>query len=277
LLFGDEYLTVTTSNIGYYNTSGKYSWNTSGVVSYSAPERRDVQTTSTHEFGHWFFLDHSNVSGSTMNLSNRSISEDDKQGVTQLYGSYTGFDNGRASGISNYTTYSARVTGYDGSGAPTLFVVNSGNDAVPSYFGTSMLRIAGSATSGLSYVYFKLFSIDRDTGTSKRGVTISSGARLKWCQYNAQQTTMSIDANFTDGTSLREYQVVDQNGVRVHPAYRSNGPINIWTCYDADLTPVVGKQVRHWYVAYDNSLTQIGGLFRGYIDSLKLIWPGGKP
>ena len=38
----------------YLNTSGRYLWNTQEIIDST---RRDVRATSTHEFGHWIFLD----------------------------------------------------------------------------------------------------------------------------------------------------------------------------------------------------------------------------
>ena len=89
---------------------------------------------------------------------------------------------------------------------------------------------------------------------------------------------MSIDAYFSDGTALRNYSnVVDQYGARTGPAYRGGVSTNQWYCFDVDLAPVVGKMVLHWYLAYDNRFIGTTGQFRAYFDSVKVVWPGGKP
>ncbi len=88
---------------------------------------------------------------------------------------------------------------------------------------------------------------------------------------------MSIDASLTDGTSLSSYaSVTDQFGVRIGAQYR-NYSTGQWGCYEFNLDSVAGKTVRHWYVVYDNRNVGTTGRFRGYFDSLKILWPGGKP
>ena len=265
----------------YYNTSGTFRWNTINKVGGTDGKDRDLQTTTTHEFGHWFALGEGNISGCTMTASNRSLCDDDKLGPNMLYGPYTGFDSGRSEGIPNYTTYHPNVTNH------SLAIVGAEN-GVNSYYGTKMARIMGNAdTLNSSGVYFKLFSIDKDA-SSQIGTTIPNGAHLRWCQYNVQQQTVSIDAYFKDGTNLRNYSnVIDQYGRGIHPSYRDY-PLGGWYCFDFDLAPVVRKVALHWYIAYDNSLTggtsRIGsalsgnqiasttGPFKAYIDSIKFTF-----
>lgn len=264
---------VMTIVRAYYNIDGTYHWNTSNMVSFTD---RDVQTTTTHEFGHWLAAGESTIPNCTMNASRRTLCEDDKQVINQLYGPYTGFDGGRADGIQNLSTFNANVTSY------SLGPVVSENGVTP-WFGTRMLRITGNATTSMSsYIYFKLFSIDRDTASNPIGAKIHSNSHLKWCQYDYLQTSVSVDAYFSDGTALRNYStVVDQYGVRIHPAYRGGGTLLAaapsWTCYDFNMAPVVGKVVLHWYVAYDNrGPNGTIGTFRSYIDSLKFVWPQSR-
>jgi hypothetical protein len=254
-----------------------------------------------------------------MDNSNRGIWEDDKWGVTQLYGPYTGFDYSKATGIIYpddpvtpnffeavvYKTYETNVGNYaqDPNGWPELSPVFASTETdfnrVQPYYGDKMERFAGSSSSNAAFIYYKLFSWfedDRLDGKASSASTmkIPPGALLKWCQYNYQQTTMGIDAAYFDrdanGDPIRDSSgriiyrglrdradLVDQNGVRLHPQYR-NYPTGQWHCFTVDLSPVAGKDVVHWYIAYDNRRTGWVGKFRAYFDSLKVVWPNGyKP
>jgi hypothetical protein len=272
------------------------------------PGAYDVWSVAQHELGHWMFLgDLGGIEAHIMGSGN-VMSEDDKRGVTQQYGPYTGFDAGRPAGVeytfnNDYFTYDyyeaywARVRGWQGYGFnptyPELGVRSRecvNGVCIPVYYSDNYKMMAGNATSNLSYVYFKLFSwLDDQRGDNqnfsgttndiiKGAATIPTGARLKWCQYNHQQYTMSIDAVFTDGTALRDDdRIKDQYNHRIHPAYRP-AHLGRWECYDVDLSLANGKKVANWYIAYDNRITGTGGNFRAYFDSFKLVWPDGpKP
>lgn len=255
------------------NTSGRYSYNTSGIVNYSTGQA-DIAWVMTHEFGHWVGLDHVTSPNCVMDQSwqPRAICEDDKQGMALLYGPYTGFDNNRATGRLNYSTFNVNIQN------PSTAVVGAENGISP-FYGDKMLRVQGDATtSSSSYIYWKIFTSDSDIGpTPRRGTIIPNNSTLKWCQYNYDQNRIGIDAYFSDGTALRDYtNVVDQYGTPISPRLRTS-PTRSWICYEFNLNPVANKTVLHWYVAYDNSWGGGNtGHFQAYIDSLKLVWPASK-
>lgn len=274
----------------------KYIWNTQGDHRVASDGRySDVQTVALHEFGHIVGLNDlpSAPSYVIMNYQGNgaryALSEDDKRGAVQIYGVYTGFDGGRADGIqyasandhSVYSTYKMNVVNWFNAANTVPLMVHSSRELVNGvwvnpFYGDRMMRLEGSSTAGLSYVYFKLFSVKDDLGSDTPSI-IPSNSRLKWCQYNFQQSTFSIDATFSDGTSMRDYgNVRDQNGIQVGPANRGVYPTGGWYCFDADLSSVAGKRVLHWYLSYDNRNTNIGGQFRAYFDSIRLVVPGGK-
>lgn len=275
------------------NNNASYRWNTEGIHdNRQTPNDVDLRTVVEHEFGHFLWLGDGPAGHSEATMwyetigAQQYVTEDDKQGSTQLYGPYTGFDSGKADGIqyndagdyTKYSIYKANVVNWFNQANTVPLMVNAGREQVdgiwinPNY-GSRMLRIEGAATTNYAYVFWKLFSSIEDSGDDL-GVKIPINARLKWCQYNFQQRSIGIDAYFSDGTSLREYSnVVDQNGTPLNPAVR-NTPTGAWNCYDADLNPVAGKTVLHWYIAYDNRSTPNStGKFRAYFDSIRFVWP----
>lgn len=280
------------------NASSSYLWNTYGKME-SSTRTADVRTVVLHEHGHSLALQDKpdNHPEAIMWFNgNRGVgqggwalTEDDKRGATLLFGPYTGFDNGRALGIqyddandhAMYTTYRAQVVNWFNEPATVPLMVHSEKELVDGrwivpYYGDRMLRIEGASTGASSYVYFKLFTILDDT-FNDHGMLITRGMHLKWCQYNFQQSTVSIDFLMSDGTALRHYpSVVDQHGVPLGPEYRGGYGTGFWMCFDVDLSPLAGKEVKHWYVAYDNRRTGSIGKFRAYVDSLRIVVPGGK-
>ena len=137
-----------------------------------------------------------------------------------------------------------------------------------------MERFAGTSRASYSYAYYKIFTQADDRHGQGR-MKVKSGMVLKWCQYNYQQEAISVDAIFTDGTTLRDnVNIKDQNGVRIHPALHRY-PTGRWHCFNVDLSPVAGKEVRHWMIGYDNAVTKWVGQFRAYFDSFYVVWPGG--
>ena len=275
-----------------FNISPRYVWHTDGTQhGFNAlgdnKSHGDVLTIALHEFGHFLVLqDRPDNHGEAImwfdpNTARTELLEDDKQGATMLYGPYTGFEGRRPTGILNYSTYKANVAGYWGNNNPPPELGPRGAEmGVTPSFGTSMELIAGTSQSPTSYIYFKLFSIDMDSGVDL-GIAIPNDAHLSWCQYNWQQRTFSIDAYLQnpDGTitALRDFpNIVDQNGVRIHPAYRSAYREGQWFCFTFDLQPAAGRIVKHWYIAYDNRQTGWVGQFRGYFDSIRYTRPDGK-
>jgi hypothetical protein len=250
-----------------------------------------VYNIGRHEFGHWPSLrDEYGLSNgertSTMYDWDQILGGGDLRGVTQLYGPYTGWDSWRADGIhypadlAYYGSGRRAVADYynNANTAPELSPVYASTETIYNniqpYYGERMERFAGTSRDPYSYAYYSVFSRQDDksgTGSTR----IKAGQVLKWCQYNYQQTTMSVDAVMTDSYNLRDDpRIVDQNGVRIHPAYR-NYPTGQWHCFSFDLTPAAGKEVAFWQIAYDNANTRWVGQFRAYFDSLKLVWPGG--
>src|SRR5688500_13480727 len=98
--------------------------------------------------------------------------------------------------------------------------------------------------------------------------SLPSEMKLKWLQYNYQQSTMSLDLEMTDGTTLRGSGLRDQNGLTVHPAGRGAVPTRQWLYFEVDLSPLAGKTIRKYMVAYDNGNNGRTGQFRSYFDDI---------
>lgn len=269
------------STIEYFNDSPTYAWNTSGNEQYcaNAPKPVDVHAVGLHEFGHWFNLadQPANHPEAVMSFDcsyKPNLTEDDKQGATQIYGPYTGFESNNAQGVVDTPDGIANVTGYYGSGNPQLGPVSQ-EPGAPVPAGSMYERMVGDAqNAAYSAVYFRLFTNLNDTTTLNPPgyLTITSGMRLNWSQFNYQQSTMCIDFIMTDGSTLRDSGVVDNYGVRVHPAYRGGYGTGTWYNFSVDLSPLAGKTIRQWMIAYDNGQSHQTGQFRSFFDSVYVTY-----
>ncbi len=264
----------------YLNTSRFISWNLDGVMDpNSNPVKVDVLTVSLHELGHWFILDHDCGSHSEAVMcpnyrTKQQLFDDDKHGVTQFYGPYTGWENGFAQGFYSQRAYYQNVTGYPPSSIPELGPT-SAEFGVPVPSQSKYERMAGTATGSYSYSYFTLFSGSEDNGGLGRYLRVRSGMHLHWLQYNYQQSTASIDFETTDGSTLRDSGSVDQNNVTVHPAGRGGYPTGQWLYFDVNLGAnpnLVNKRIQSWLIAYDNGNNGRTGQFRIYIDDLEVVY-----
>jgi hypothetical protein len=292
--------TVVEYNRMVFNTSARYVWNTTGGMDLTyGPNNNqrlaDVRTVATHEMGHFYFLRHPghhpeavmNFDGNTRKWD---LAEDDKQGATQMYGPYTGWENGYATGIQNNLDLNRSVTGFycDQSLIPELGPRPAEFNVSP-YLGSRHLMIAGCAQDAYSYAYMRLFTSDcfpingvghcfnEPEPNLPQGLNnwlvIEPGMRLRWYQYNVMQSTISLDFLMTDLTTMRDSGLVDQHGVNVHPNSRGGYPTGQWLYFDVDLTPLQGRMIRQWWVAYDNGRTATTGQYRAYIDQISIVYP----
>jgi hypothetical protein len=260
----------------YFNTSSTYAWNTTNTHDNSTtPKKRDVWSVAAHEFGHWHSLG-DGVPGhpeSIMNAVKRTLSEDDKQGATQIYGPLTGWESAEAIGEYNRIAYIQNVVGfYNNSSPPPELGRVSSELSVPVPSGSKYERMAGYARNSYSYAYFTLFTAENDSDTYHNYLQIRNGMKLKWLQYNYYQSNMSVDFEMTDGSVLRGSGLTDQNGLTVHPAGRTAVPIGQWLYFEVNLSPLAGKQIRRWFIAYDNGNNGRTGVFRAYFDDLKVVY-----
>ena len=244
----------------------------------SFPRDIDVMTVVLHEFGHAFYLNHDCTFAAAVmcvqsNLAKQNLHEDDKRGETQLYGPWTSWEPTHVYSREDTWFTKQNVVGYfgDPNQRPELGhrVFEQG---VPVRDGSQYELMAGYAQASNSLIYFKLFLAENDTGAAPNYVTIRAGMCLEWDQYNYQQKTMVIDFNMTDGTTLRDSELVDQYGYPLHPAARNQAvyPNNRWFRVSVNLSPLAGKQIKDWMIAYDNGNNGVTGPFRGYFDRLVL-------
>jgi hypothetical protein len=137
--------------------------------------------------------------------------------------------------------------------------------------------LAGRSTSSYSYVYLTLFTHEDDTGVDQNWLTVKPGMHLKWLQFNYQQSTVSMDLRLRDPYGNIRYvrddsRIVDQSGVRMHPAARGNYPTGQWLFFDVDLSALGYEDLRidRWMLAYDNGNNGYIGQFRTYLDNLRI-------
>lgn len=258
----------------YLDTSPSRVWNTNQTMyCNSYPASVDVLTVVLHELGHFYGLEHDyNHQEAVMwpdcNVAKVDLREDDKNGVTQLYGIRTGWEPGFATGEINTVAYGLNIRGY-GLPYPELGPRVSEFGAIP-VSGSYMELLAGESLSSYSYAYMRLFTSANDSGGNRNYLQIRPGMRLKWFQYNHQQRTMSVDFRMTDGSTLRDSGLTTTTGLPVHPALRHNSVTRQWFPNDVDLTPLQGKVIDQWMIAYDNSQTGWQYAFRSYFDNVRV-------
>lgn len=280
----------------YLNSDSQYAWNTSGlhdtlssnwnIWCFCYPEYVDFSEILLHEIGHVFGLGHpSNSSTSVMNSSGaepftQTLTEDDRRGVTQIYGPLTGFETSytlnwflgytyaNTLGLENVPAYGNGVT------SPQLVRVSAESVApynVIPYRGSRQLKLYGVANSNYSYVYMKLFrATDDEAGSNSRHLTITNGMTLSWRQFNHAQARISVDIDFADGTTLRDSGLKDQNNITVHPAGRGVYGTGLWRYFTVNLSPLAGKRVKDILIAYDNGNNGVTGVVRAYFDNIEI-------
>ncbi|HLJ36600.1 MAG TPA: hypothetical protein VKU38_23285 [Ktedonobacteraceae bacterium] len=142
--------------------------------------------------------------------------------------------------------------------------------------GTIALMYSGrDNSSSSSFAYMKIFDL---TG---QNVTVGSATTLSYWIYpqssatsklvsGSNSTCVAIDLIFNDNTNLRDSGAVDQNGVRVHPAYQCNHlKMDTWNLVTVKLGSYKsGKIILRIDVGYDQP-GNTGG-YRGYIDDISI-------
>jgi hypothetical protein len=108
-------------------------------------------------------------------------------------------------------------------------------------------------------------------------IPVALGTHLSYWVYHLSSSAasqhMGLDLIFSDGSALREYNlVVDNQGVRMHPSFRNETP-NQWVPVDADLSTLAGKHIQQILVAYDDAADSEIGQFRSYFDDIAITSP----
>jgi len=143
--------------------------------------------------------------------------------------------------------------------------------------GTSALMYSGNDTSTTqSYAYDKVFDLSGAPIGVKATTTLSywifpqSSNTASVPVGGSNSTCVAIDMIFTDGSNLRDSGAVDQNGVRLHPAYQcTHLVLDTWNHVTSVIgARVSGKSISRIDVGYDQP-ANTGG-FRGYIDDITL-------
>jgi hypothetical protein len=117
---------------------------------------------------------------------------------------------------------------------------------------------------------------------SAEPVTVDAGTELSYWIYPQSSTSetgvsgdnsscVALDLVFTDGTALRNYPAaVDQNGVRLHPAYQCGHlALDQWDEVTSNIgAAVAGKTISRIDLGFDEPGGS--GRYRGYIDDISL-------
>ena len=149
-------------------------------------------------------------------------------------------------------------------------------------FGSRFLMAAGYFGASYSYAYFDLFdhTPDSDYGPPFK---IKPQTFINIWYYHYQLADCMIDAEIYNVKTkqhwtLRDFNydgkyIVDQNGVRIHPACRCVDSIGSWEFASFDLSIVYESDPENWYVTkiwigFDNGGNGQTGQCRTYFDML---------
>ena len=160
-------------------------------------------------------------------------------------------------------------------------------------FGSRQLKAAGRFDSSYSYCYFNLFDMTPDSDWGPP-IKIRPYTFINIWYRHEDLAHCMIDAQlYNKGTqqywTLRDFNyngeyIVDQNGVRIHPACRWNDTIGSWQFASFDLSIIYESDPENWYItkiwiAFDNdpSLSAVvKGPARTYFDMLYISYGAGN-
>lgn len=94
---------------------------------------------------------------------------------------------------------------------------------------------------------------------------------------STNSTCVAVDLIFTDGSTLRDSEAVDQNGNKAHPASQCGHlTLDAWNHVTVNLaTNNANKQVSRILIGYDHP-NSTGG-YRGYVDDLRAVAGAAGP
>ncbi|MCX5910195.1 MAG: PA14 domain-containing protein, partial [Deltaproteobacteria bacterium] len=175
----------------------------------------------------------------------------------------TGWENGEPEGSRDEVMYSQSVGAYPGGSKPECSRV-SGEQAKS---GGYSLRIAGNSQADYAYCYYRVFD--------NLSIPVTNKTKIGYYIYHSAGTPqVAVDGYFTDGSSIRDSGIKDQNNVPIHPSAR-NDAMNQWVYVEADLSPAAGKTIKTLMFAFDNGGNKYHGPYRTYVDDLRVFEGGG--
>src|SRR5688572_13623693 len=132
--------------------------------------------------------------------------------------------------------------------------------------GAQALMIAGWSNAAYAYCYYKMFDDD---------VAIQPGSKLRYWIHHQGTGKVAVDGLFREGGTLRDGGFLDQNGVNLHPARRTDA-LGQWVYVEVDLSAAAGKTLDYLMVGFDNGGNGFTGSYRAYIDDFS-IGAGAPP
>jgi len=208
---------------------------------------------------------------------------------------HTSWENQQPIGRSNSIDFKKDFYGYNGPSYPLQPELGMRNNEIapPSNvfgydFGSRQLMGAGYFGASYSYAYFNLFdqTTDSDYGPPFK---IMPQTFINLWYYHYRLANCMIDAEIYNArteqySALRDFYnggyIVDQNGKRLHPAFRSDDPIGSWQFVSFDLSKIYQQDPENWYVTkiwigFDNGGNGQTGQCRTYFDMLHISYGVG--
>jgi predicted alpha-1,2-mannosidase len=137
--------------------------------------------------------------------------------------------------------------------------------------GSGEIMYSGNALGGTSvHAYMEAFDLTR------QNIMLYSGMYFSYWVYpqssSPNSAYVALDIIFTDGTTLRNSGLMDQNGFGIDPTSQgSHLTLDTWNYVSVDLTPLAGKTVSRIDCGFDRPNST--GAYRGYVDDLGFTTP----
>jgi hypothetical protein len=136
---------------------------------------------------------------------------------------------------------------------------------------------AKEGAQGSSHLYYRF---------SSKAVTIQKGDLLSYDVFLVEdqpEPKGGIDITFADNSTLRDTEVVDEDGVRCHPEIPISDAEGEWYTRRIDLSDLEGKTTKVWDIVSDGNppgtyAQFIGKIYIKHKDGSKTwIYQGGQP
>lgn len=169
-----------------------------------------------------------------------------------------------ASHLAMATTYSYDFTSVTplvnpGSAVSTNVTGATNSASAGGYTGSGGFYYGSVTRTGNAYFYTNLFDVS---------IPVTSDMKLTyWVKPMAGSKNIAIDLSLNDGTTMRSYPIVDQNGALIHPSNQGYHPLNVYSQVTANIGILSGKTITRILVGYSEANAAARPIY-GFVDDI---------
>ena len=136
--------------------------------------------------------------------------------------------------------------------------------------GVRAVKLSGwDLSANESFAYGSLCKLE---GVNRVKVQPGTTLTFEVCAVNKLGRYVGIDLDF-EGGNLRDSGALDQNGLRIHPAWPKSETTGEWVTVTCDLSErCLGRVIKDIRIAYDHPENK--GAFSAYIRNISIQTPG---